>query len=51
MTMSPWATQNVILRFDTNISSGTRMLTDSNGLELIARERNQRPWQVGAWYD
>jgi lysosomal alpha-mannosidase len=41
--------QNVILRFDTNISSGSRMLTDSNGLEWIARERDQRPWQVGPW--
>lgn len=41
--------QNVILRLDTNISSGTRMLTDSNGLEWIARERDQRPWQVGPW--
>ena len=43
--------QNVILRFDTSIKSGTRMLTDSNGLEWIARERDQRPWQVGSWYN
>ena len=41
--------QNVIVRIDTNISSGTRMLTDSNALEWIARERDQRPWQVGPW--
>ena len=43
--------QNVILRFQTNISSGTRMLTDSNGLEWIPRERDQRPWQVGPWFN
>ena len=43
--------QNVILRFDTSIKSGTRMLTDSNGLEWIARERDQRPWQAGSWYN
>lgn len=41
--------QNVILRFQTNISSGKRMLTDSNGLEWIPRERDERPWQVGPW--
>lgn len=43
--------QNVILRFDTDIESGTRMLTDSNGLEWIVRERDQRPWQAGSCYN
>ena len=27
------------------------MLTDSNGLEWVVRERDQRPWQAGAWYN
>lgn len=43
--------QNVIFRLDSSIQSRTRLLVDSNALEFVARDRDQRPWQAGSWID
>ena len=43
--------QNVILRFNTSIESGTRLLVDSNAMEMVPRDRDKRPWQAGPWKD
>ena len=42
---------DAVLRLETNISSGGRWLTDSNGLDFLERMVDSRPWFPERWID